>query len=252
MARQDETFPPRNSGHLFRHPGPPLYSQLADLLRQRIENNEISPGEKLPNLHLLAAQYDVARVTARQAVQILVMEGFLESRQGRGTRVARRLPSRPYENMRTSWSAMVKRIEGASVELLEAADVAACPLLDPSEPSPAPLYHYMKRVHIKDGARFAFIDLYLDKRIFDLAPERFNETTVIPVMGELNVKVAKARQILTIETASLEVARHLGMPVGAPVAALRRTAHDAAGCPIYAAKVIHPGDRVRFDIDLVR
>lgn len=74
----------------------------------------------------------------------------------------------------------------------------------------------MKRVHIKDGVRFAFIDLYLDKDIYDLAPERFNATTVIPVMDELGVDVTTARQILTIGIASPEAANHLGIACGMP------------------------------------
>lgn len=235
---------------LFRHPGPPLYSQLADLLRRQIERGDLAPGDKLPNLHLLARQYDVARVTVRQAVQILVGEGFLESRQGRGTRVVEQLPARTYENMRTSWGAMVKRVEGSSVELIEAFDIESCPLLDLEEQQPAPLYRYMKRIHIKGGVRFAFIDLYLDKRIFALAPDRFNETTVIPVMSEVGVDVATARQVLTIDAASVEVATHLQVPLGSPVAVVRRLAYDRSGCAIYAAQVVHPGDKVRFDIAL--
>ncbi len=242
---------PEGRERLFQRPGPPLYSQLAALIRQSIENGELAPGTRLPNLHALAEKYDVARVTVRQAVQLLVAEGWLDSRQGRGTQVRLQLPNRPYENMRTSWGAMVRRIEGATVELLEAADVAVCPLLTENDLRPAPVYRYMKRVHIKDGVRFAFIELYLDKRIFDLMPARFNETTVIPVMGEFGIQVARARQELTIGTVGAETARHLRLPPGSPVALLRRIAHDPSGCIIYAAKVVHPGGRVRFDIDLV-
>lgn len=242
---------PENPLRFFRRPGLPLYYQLAELMRGRIESGETVPGARLPNLHEMAKQYDVARVTVRQAVQLLVAEGFLESRQGRGTRVCLNLPGKTYENMRTSWSAMVKRIKGATVELLAAEDTASCPLLRPDERRPAPVYHYMRRVHLKNGVRFAFIDLYLDKRIFDLSPKRFNETTVIPVMDELGIKVARACQELTIDTAGSEIARHLRLPIGSPVVLLRRIAHDDAGCIIYAAKVVHPGSRVRFNIDLV-
>ena len=236
----------------FRRPGPPLYAQLADVLRQQIENGVLPLGVKLPNLLQMAEIFGVARVTARQAVQLLVMEGLLTARQGRGIHVARQLPVRPYENMRTSWKAMVKRIEGASVELLDAADVDDCPLLAAWELPSAPAYHYMRRVHIKDGVRFAYIELYLDRIIYDQAPERFNATTVIPVMDELRVNVSKARQELTIGGASPEVAPasgHCLRRARGPGAALclRRL-----GQSHLRRLVVHPGDRVRFDIDLVR
>ncbi|MDR0466862.1 MAG: GntR family transcriptional regulator [Deltaproteobacteria bacterium] len=248
--KKNAPFPSSRSLHFFQQPGPPLYLQLAGIFRQQIENGELAPGEKLPNLHELAAQFGIARVTVRQAVRLLAAEGFLISSQGRGTYVAQTVPERPHENMRTSWSAMVRRIEGASVELLEQADVSVCPLLDRDERRAAPVYHYMKRVHIKDGVRFGFIDVYLDKRIFDLAPARFNQTTVIPVLGELNIKVAKARQIVTIDTVTAEAARHLRLQPGSPVALLKRMAQEPSGCIIYMAKIVHPGYLVRFDIDL--
>ncbi len=252
MAEQKHIFPFFSEPPQFRRPGPPLYAQLADVLRQQIENGALPLGAKLPNLLRMAEMFGVARVTGRQAVQLLCMEGLLTARQGRGIHVARQLPARPYENMRTSWKAMVKRIEGASVELLDAADVSDCPLLSVWKLPPAPAYRYMRRVHIQDGARFAYIDLYLDKAIYDRAPERFNATTVIPVMDELKINVSTARQELTIGGASPEAAQHLDIPCGAPVALVRRYACNDRGQAIYAALVVHPGDRVRLDIDLVR
>ena len=93
----------------------------------------------------------------------------------------------------------------------------------------------MRRIHIQDGARFAYIDLYLDKAIYDRAPERFNATTVIPVMDELKINVSTARQELTIGGASPEAAQHLDIPCGAPVALVRRYACNDRGQAIYAA-----------------
>ena len=90
------------------------------------------------------------------------------------------------------------------------------------------------------------------KDIYDLAPERFNATTVIPVMDELGVDVTTARQILTIGIASPEAANHLGIACGMPVAQVERFACDKSGKVVYAASMVHPGDRVRFEIDLVR
>ncbi len=166
----------------FIRPGQPLYIQLADIFRQQIELGKLPAGARLPNLLQMAAHFDVARVTVRQAVQMLVAEGYLTSRQGRGVHVASSLPRKIFQSMHTSWQNLVKRIEGASVELLEAYDTTSCPLLAPWQLEPVPVYRYMRRVHIKDNIRFAYIDLYLDKDIFDRAPDRFNATTVIPVM----------------------------------------------------------------------
>ena len=55
----------------------PLYSQLADLLRQRVLRGMWGPGIKVPSLEALVAEFKVARVTVRQAIDILTREGLL-------------------------------------------------------------------------------------------------------------------------------------------------------------------------------
>jgi GntR family transcriptional regulator len=48
----------------------PLYLPVADTLRQRIERGVWAAGSLLPTLEALAQEFDVARVSARQAVQL--------------------------------------------------------------------------------------------------------------------------------------------------------------------------------------
>ena len=58
----ETTLPPIQ----FRHPGPPLYQQLADQLRQAILDKSLHPGEKLPTLQQMASLCGVARnITAQ-------------------------------------------------------------------------------------------------------------------------------------------------------------------------------------------
>ena len=49
----------------------PRYAQLADLLRQRIARGVWKEGDLLPSLDALAAEFGVARVTVRQAIERL-------------------------------------------------------------------------------------------------------------------------------------------------------------------------------------
>lgn len=63
----------------------PLYLQLKTILQRRIEAGELQPGDMLPSLRQLCAQYQVSSITARRAVQELIAEGRLQSQQGIGT-----------------------------------------------------------------------------------------------------------------------------------------------------------------------
>ena len=66
---------------------------MAAALRAAIESGELKPGDKLPSERTLAATYDVARNTAREAVRQLAESGLVTAEHGRGVfvRVAPRL-----------------------------------------------------------------------------------------------------------------------------------------------------------------
>ncbi|WP_331729637.1 GntR family transcriptional regulator [Streptomyces platensis] len=65
----------------------PKYQAIADDLKAAIESGEYAPGDRLPGEKVLAAQYGVAVLTARQALKILRTEGLVESKRGAGARV---------------------------------------------------------------------------------------------------------------------------------------------------------------------
>ena len=66
----------------------PVYIQMHNQMREWINTGEWKEGEKVPSERDLALQFDVSRMTARQAVNTLVDEGLLERRRGSGTFVA--------------------------------------------------------------------------------------------------------------------------------------------------------------------
>jgi len=63
---------------------PPPSRRIADALRQAIERGEYSAGDKLPSERVLAATYESARNTAREAISILEAEGLLDVWHGKG------------------------------------------------------------------------------------------------------------------------------------------------------------------------
>jgi GntR family transcriptional regulator len=66
----------------------PLWRQLADLIRGQIESGKLPRGRRVPSENTLAQEYDVARGTAKKALDSLVEAGLVRRVQGRGTFVA--------------------------------------------------------------------------------------------------------------------------------------------------------------------
>lgn len=68
--------------------GTPKYVQLADWIKQKIREDGLEKGDKFYTEHALSDLFSVSRQTVRQAINMLINEGVLESRQGSGTYIA--------------------------------------------------------------------------------------------------------------------------------------------------------------------
>lgn len=62
-----------------------LYLQVKDTMIKRIQEKEWAPYSMIPTENELMSEFNVSRTTIRQAVSILVQEGILEKKQGKGT-----------------------------------------------------------------------------------------------------------------------------------------------------------------------
>lgn len=68
----------------FADPRPP-YVQIAADLRAKIADGKYAPGDRLPAITELAAEYHSASETIRRALGVLRDEGLVESHSTRGT-----------------------------------------------------------------------------------------------------------------------------------------------------------------------
>lgn len=65
----------------------PMYRQIADAFRGKINAGELKPGDALPTESSLQEAFRVSRVTVRQALKLLADEQIIESIQGSGSYV---------------------------------------------------------------------------------------------------------------------------------------------------------------------
>jgi len=67
----------------------PLYQQIKDNVRNKIDNNEWLPGQQLPSENVLVTKLGVSRMTVHRALRELTNEGLLNRVHGLGTFVAK-------------------------------------------------------------------------------------------------------------------------------------------------------------------
>ncbi|MFQ5604823.1 MAG: GntR family transcriptional regulator [bacterium] len=71
----------------FENPSP-LYRQVANAIKKRIANGELTVGDPIGSQQELAQKYTVSLITIKKAMADLINEGVLFSRVGKGTFVA--------------------------------------------------------------------------------------------------------------------------------------------------------------------
>jgi GntR family transcriptional regulator len=229
----------------------PRYVQLADLFRQRMDKGEWGPGSTLPSIDELMQQFDVARVTIRQAIALLADEGLVSPQRGRGTFVTDKAGARRQLRVETTLADLVRMYRGDRPEHSTIEEGIANPPIKASEGLAAPKYFHMRRVHSRDGERYCVISMYIDYRVFRRAPTRFRRELVLPLLTSLpGVKIASGRQTLTITKADVETARLLGISVNTPMAEVRRILCGADGTVVYLADVTYRGDYIHLEMDL--
>ena len=85
---------------LDRDDGGPLYRQLYDGLREMILDGRLPSGSRLPANRIMAQDLSLSRNTVATALQQLLAEGYVATRQGDGTYVAAELPDAGPERRR--------------------------------------------------------------------------------------------------------------------------------------------------------
>ena len=229
----------------------PRYAQLADILRQRIVREVWFKGEMLPSIEKLMEEFAVARVTVRQAVKLLSDEGLVSPHRGRGTSI-NGLPVRERPlRVHTTFAGLVDMYREDTPVLTNLVESDASPALLDGDGIPAPSYFHMRRVHARRGIKYCVISFHIDDRIFRMAPDRFRNEVVLPVLYSLpDVEIADGRQTMHISRADVEVAAYLEVPVGEPMADVRRVLVAPDGIVIYLAEVSYRGDHIHLDMVL--
>ena len=151
----------------------------------------------------------------------------------------------------TDWRSLVEMIDPleARTTLVEASD--RTPPLRSDDGVSAGAYKFLKRVHFRGDEPFCVIEVFLASEIYLRAPKQFRNQVVIPIIERMDdVTIKKIKQHVSIDVANSATAELLAMPLGSPVAKVRRTITDDADVVIYIADVLYKSNVVQLDMDL--
>ena len=145
----------------------PLYVQLAGTFRRLIARNAWPLGSLIKTIDALAEEYGVARVTVRQAMDILEREGLIDRARGRGTHV-RALPHAVrWHRLTGAWDNFMWSPPGNRTQILGGRATREPLDLAPGEPAPSGGYRFLRVVSTRgDGPPTTARQIWVQERIY--------------------------------------------------------------------------------------
>ena len=65
--------------------GVPIYEQIEEQIKKQIMTGELSEGQALPSMRVLAKELKISIITTKRAYEDLERDGFIESVTGKGS-----------------------------------------------------------------------------------------------------------------------------------------------------------------------
>lgn len=229
-----------------------LYAQLAGILRERIKSGTWPSASEIPTLPELAAEFGVARVTVRQAIQILVSEKLVSSQRGRRTFVTYNPGKQDKNPLFMSINLMSAVTPDYEIKILSRDDVSDTYLGSIFFGRPHGQYVRIRKVDYESGTPYSVSTHFIARQIFKRFPPASEGEVKIArlVRDRARNLLAECRERVTVGAADLEESQHLHCPMSSPVARVHRVFVDSNKHAIYFGSLTFRSDRFGIERDI--
>jgi GntR family transcriptional regulator len=226
------------------------YLDIATHLRALVSRSE--PGDLLPSDAELCEQFSVSRMTARQAVQLLVNEHLVERRRGKGTFVAARKVPRSLGSPLSFTESMRRRGLTTSSKPIESrvskADDREARALGINVEDPV---YVIERVRLADDTPMAIERVVLPTSIAASIDTTLESGSLHDAFEAAGLVPSEAYADVSARLATEREQEQLDMASIAVVLAEERTIFDQDGRPLEHTVTLYAADRYSFSAVLV-
>lgn len=234
----------------------PVYYQIKQTIKGWITSGEFNCGEKIPSEMELAANFEVSRLTVRQAISQLVQEGLLTSKRGEGTFVTKNRSlietfDLEFTGFLDDLFYQVSKVVTKSAEISRVVPskiiVEKLDLDDPQEKVIC-----IKRVRFLSGRSFAYTVNYFPVEVGErIELEALYKKPLLKILEQdLGYKFTEAFQTIEASFANHKVAKKLGVALGSPILFAERVMYVKKRKPIELVRTSYRGDLYKYIVRL--
>ncbi|CAB5515766.1 HTH-type transcriptional repressor GamR [Achromobacter anxifer] len=239
----------------------PKYHQIYLVLREQVQEGRFDQ-DGVPGEHALADQFDVARITIRKAMEMLVADGLVSRRPGLGTwplRAAANPASAPKARpqQKAHLTGLLENIVNmglrTSVQVLDSTLVSAAPVVaEALDLAPGAPVHKSLRVRSTEVGPLSHITTYVPQAVADFTREDLEREPLLMLLEAAGVEFGGATQTISARLADAQIARHLDVAVGSALLAVTRIVRDVNERPVQLLQGLYRPDRYQYQLQLSR
>ncbi len=232
-----------------------LYDQIKDDLLSKIKDGTYPEGQTIPSELELAEMYGVSRPTIRQALQILVSDGYLEKRRRRGTVVTKPKVSQSFTMSISSFEDAMRlagRLPKTKV-LVFKRERANAEVEKRLELTRGQDVFKLVRLRYADDLPNVFVESYIPCTLYPgLDSFDFNGSSLYAAMDTCGNPVMTARRRLEVIKADGAAAALLDVEAGDPLLLFHTVARDANGTAVEYSVATYRGESNSFELNVSR
>ncbi|GIO90126.1 GntR family transcriptional regulator [Paenibacillus lactis] len=232
----------------------PLYFQVKEYLRNEIATGHYIPEQLIPSERELAEEFEINRLTVRQAINELVQEGLLYRQRGVGTFVSQPKIEQPLTSLTSFSKDMENRgiVPGAlvvSMKVIPATKQVASRLQMEADEEVLELV----RVRTADGEPMALERSYLRyDQVKPLYGMDMENVSLYQKLEEVcGIRLVKAIQTIEVASVYPDEAGILEIGPHEPAMLIERITYtEGADKPLEFVRSLYRGDRYKFKIEM--
>jgi len=228
----------------------PLYFQLKEIFHDKIESEELKEGDMIPSENELQQIYGVSRATVRKAIELLVYEGLLDKKKGRGTFVKRRKIEEQLPVLKSFTEEMSGR--NASKKVISAAyqkatsGISTLMKLPPDE-----RVFSLKRLMVVDSIPLGILHSLIPAK-FELSLDEDYTKSLYRILEKKGVRLKEAEQTIEVRMTTDEETQLLELDAPCPTLVIRRLAYSVNHEVVEYVEGVYRGDCYRYNCKLTR
>ncbi|EOT41144.1 MULTISPECIES: GntR family transcriptional regulator [Enterococcus] len=229
----------------------PIYIQIHDQIKAKIEKGGWQIGDRLPSERELATQFSVSRMTLRQAIQTLADEGILERKIGSGTYVARQKVQEKMTGTTSFTEIMLSQGREPSSKVVSYFMTApSSSEMEKLKLAPEEGILRMERIRFADGVPICFEVASIPEHLIKDYSKAEITTSFYKTLEEKGgLKIGGANQTISAMLASEQIAEFLKIKRGDAILRMRQISYLEDGAPFEYVRTQYVGNRFEFYLE---